>query len=285
MYERHFGLREQPFSLTPDTGYFIPLGTHREALTVLRVALEGGEGFIKVVGEVGTGKTMLCRKLLNTLGPAFVTAYLPNPFFGPQGICLAVAQELGVEDPPVGCGLHHLVERINQRVLEIRREGGSALLIIDEAQSLPTASLEAIRLLTNLESETRKLLQVVLFGQPELDVRLSTRRLRQVQQRVSFSADLDPLSAWETRGYVAHRLSVAGRSGDVPFTRGAMAMLHRASGGIPRIVNLVAHKSLMCAYGEGEPRVRSRHVRRAIIGTDCVRTRRPRWLSLPGIRL
>ncbi len=272
MYLRHFGLRDKPFGLTPDTDYFVPLEGHREALEVLRVALDEGEGFIKVVGEVGTGKTMLCRKLLATLGPGYETAWLPNPPSSPRGVLAAVAQDLGIalEDASV----HRVIEQVNERVLEIHRSGRQAVLVVDEAQSLPVHSLEVIRLLTNLETERSKLLQVVLFGQPELDERLAGHALRQLRQRISFSARLQPLGRGDTRGYVAHRLSVAGRSGDVPFTRGAIGALHRASGGIPRVVNLLGHKAMMAAYGRGEAKVRRRHVRRAIADTDAATSRR-----------
>ncbi len=270
MYLRHFGLREKPFSLTPNTGFFVPLASHREALETLVTALHEEEGFIQVIGEVGTGKTLLCRMLLGELDERFVTAYLPNPFLGPKGVYAAVARELGVavdDDAPT----HALLERIQDRVLELHLDGRRTVLVVDEAQSLPTASLEAIRLLTNLETERHRLLQVVLFGQPELEERLRTHALRQLAQRVSFTARLAPVSANDARSYLTQRLSAAGRSGDVPFTRTAIQALHRASGGNPRIMNLLCHKAMLAAYGRGQGRVGWRHVRRAVADTDTAK--------------
>jgi MSHA biogenesis protein MshM len=267
VYLRHFGLREKPFSLTPHTGFFVPLESHRQALETLVVALAEDEGFIKVIGEVGTGKTLLCRMLLERLDDAFVTAWLPNPFLGPEGVYDAVARELGAGGGE-GPFSHRLLERIQDRVLELHATGRRAVLIVDEAQSLPTASLEAIRLLTNLETRRRKLLQVVLLGQPELDARLRTRALRQLAQRVSFSARLEAVPARDARSYLAHRLSCAGSRAELPFTRRAVAVLHRASRGNPRVMNLLSHKAMLSAYGRGETRVRWRHVRRAVADTE-----------------
>ena len=228
------------------------------------------QGFIKVVGEVGTGKTLLCRLLVAELEDPWVTVHLSNSFLSPSGVYAALARELGVitdEDLPS----HQLIERIQNRVLELRAAGRRPVLLIDEAQSLPTASLEAIRLLTNLETERSKLLQVVLVGQPELDERLKNRALRQLGQRVSFSARLAPLSRGETRRYLRHRLSAAGRSTDLPFTGSAIRKLHRASGGIPRVLNLLCHKAMMSAYGRGDARIGYRHMRRAIVDTPATR--------------
>ena len=162
MYEQHFGLSEAPFSLTPDTGFFYNYPSHQEALNVLTVALSTGEGFIKVTGEVGTGKTLLCRKLLNTLGDDFVTAYIPNPILTPAALRHALADELGIRTAR-RTGQNRTVNLINERVIELQRKGKRVVLLLDEAQALPRDCLEAVRLLTNLETEKSKLLQVVLF--------------------------------------------------------------------------------------------------------------------------
>ena len=171
MYLYHFGLRELPFTITPNTDFFLALKSHQEAFAVLMTALKSGEGFIKVVGEVGTGKTLLCRKLLNEIPDHFFTAYIPNPYLKPDELRRAVAVELGVRTAQT-MSVQLLTQKIQERLLQLHNQGHSVVLMLDEAQALPAESLEALRLFTNLETESRKLLQVVLFAQPELDERL-----------------------------------------------------------------------------------------------------------------
>ena len=279
MYKEHFGLGEAPFTLTPDTGFFYNRGSHREALNVLLVALQSGEGFIKVTGEVGTGKTLLCRQLLNLLDERFVSAYLPNPFLNPTALRMALAEELGIEFAR-NIGQHRLLKLITARLIELSAAGKQVVVLLDEAQAIPDDSLEALRLLTNLETEKRKLLQVVLFGQPELDSRLAQDRLRQLKQRIVFSYRLKPLDRRALREYVGHRLHVAGYQGGPLLTGPALYQLHRASRGIPRLVNLLCHKALMAAYGNGSARVTLTHVRRAARDTEGVAHDRRRWMAL-----
>lgn len=273
MYLEHFRLREAPFSLTPDTGFFFADSVHREALNVLLVALRGGEGFVKITGEVGTGKTLLCRMLLNRLGADFLTCYLPNPFLTPSALRMAFAEELGLEFPR-NLGQHGLLQRINARLIALAAEGRRVVLCLDEAQSLPDDSLESLRLLTNLETEKSKLLQVVLFGQPELDRRLARPGMRQLRQRITFDYRLRPLARRAARAYVCHRLTVAGREDRGPFTQPALRALWHASRGVPRVLNILAHKSLLAAYGSGAARVGTRHVRRAVRDSRPRRTLR-----------
>ncbi len=263
MYLEHFKLREAPFSLTPDTGFFFADAVHREALNVLLVALRNGEGFVKITGEVGTGKTLLCRMLLKHLDGEFLTCYLPNPFLTPSALRMAFAEELGIGFPR-NLGQHRLLQLINERLIALSTAGRRVVLCLDEAQSLPDESLESLRLLTNLETEKTKLLQVVLFGQPELDRRLAHRRLRQLRQRITFAYRLRPLDRRAATGYLRHRLAVAGREDGGPLTPRASRALYRASGGIPRLLNIFAHKALLTAYGSGTARVGTRHVRRAV---------------------
>jgi MSHA biogenesis protein MshM len=270
MYLEHFGLEQHPFSITPDTDFFVNQGSHREALNVLLVALRSGEGFIKVTGEVGTGKSLLCRELLNTLDGEFVTAYLPNPFLNPTALRMALAEELGIEFAR-NTGQHRLLQLISERLIEICATGKRVALLIDEAQTLPDQSMEALRLLTNLETEKQKLLQVVLFGQPELDERLEGEHLRQLKQRITFSYRIRPLDRAALGNYLNHRLVVAGYSGEPLFTNMAMASLQRNSRGIPRLVNVLSHKALMSAYGRGEHLVCAHHVRRAASDTEDTR--------------
>jgi MSHA biogenesis protein MshM len=279
MYLQHFQLKEPPFTLTPDTEFFFNHGSHQEALNVLLVALQSGEGFIKVTGEVGTGKTLLCRQLLKVLDGSAVTAYIPNPFLNPTALRMALADELGIRFAR-NIGQHRLLQLINERLLQISAEGKQLVLLLDEAQTMPDDSLEALRLLTNLETEKRKLLQVVLFGQPELDTRLAMKQFRQLRQRIVFSYQLRPLDRRTLGNYVHHRLQVAGYQGPTLYNRRAIRQLHRASRGIPRLVNLLCHKSLMAAYGCGAARVARQHLVRAARDTEDVNRSRPRWLAL-----
>ena len=269
MYEQHFGLSEAPFSLTPDTGFFYNYPSHQEALNVLQVALYTGEGFIKVTGEVGTGKTLLCRKLLNTLGDDFVTAYIPNPILTPAALRHALADELGIRAAR-RTGQNRIVKLINERLMELKRKGKRVVVLLDEAQALPQDCLEAVRLLTNLETEKSKLLQVVLFGQPELDARLKDPSIRQLKQRISFSYKLQALNKNGVEGYVNHRLLTAGYNGPPLFTRRALGAVARSGRGIPRLTSILCHKALLAAYGQGTDYVAIKHVRSAIRDTEDI---------------
>lgn len=190
-YLKHFGLDEHPFSLTPDTAFFYPTLSGREASDVLLVALANNEGMVKISGEVGTGKTMLCRKLLNDLSGDYITAFIPNPALQPQPLYYAIATELGLTPDPKE-RFATLGQLLQRHLIELRAQGKHALVCVDEAQVMPDKSLEALRLLTNVETEKHKLLQIVLFAQPELDERLQHKHLRQLRQRISFSYTLSP---------------------------------------------------------------------------------------------
>jgi MSHA biogenesis protein MshM len=262
MYTAHFGLREAPFGITPDTSFFFGSPHSQEALNTLLVAARSGEGFIKITGEVGTGKTLLCRKFMATLGPDFVTAYIPNPYLEPRTLMLALADELEVALER-DVDQHRMLKAITNRLLQLAGGGKRVLLCLDEAQAIPVESLEALRLLTNLETEKRKLLQIVLFGQPELNRKLALQSIRQLAQRITFHYHLGPLSRADLDYYVAHRLRVAGRDGERLFSGAAIARLYRASGGVPRLVNILAHKALMLCYGEGKQEVAGAHVQAA----------------------
>ncbi|MFQ5515086.1 MAG: ExeA family protein [Myxococcota bacterium] len=267
MYFEHFGLSEPPFALTPNLRFRVPLPPYEEALHVLRLGIEGGEGLIKLVGEVGTGKTLLCRELLHSLGENFFTAYLPNPALDPRQLLHTLGEELGLGQGTTTEG-PDATSRILRRLIELRRHDRRVIVLVDEAQAMPDETIEALRLLTNLETESAKLLQLVLFAQPELDLRLARPELRQIRQRISLPHRLRPLKAAETRRYVGERLHCAGCTRDDLFSAASLALLQRASRGFPRLVNVLAHKSLLAAYGEGSPEVRRRHVRRAIRDTD-----------------
>ncbi len=271
MYLQHFKLNEMPFSLTPDTAFFMGRAGYREALNVLLVALRSGEGFMKVVGEVGTGKTILCRTLLKNISEEFACAYLPNPYLRPASLLLSIADELGIEYPK-RASQHQLLKRLNEGLLQFHAEGRRVMVCMDEAQAVPLQTLEALRLLTNLETEKTKLLQVVLFGQPELDKVLDEPSIRQLRQRITFSYQLLPLARDGVEEYLMHRLAIAGHDGPKLFEAKAVDEIARGSGGVPRLVNILAHKSLMAAFGEGEGRVNRSHAKRAVADTDDARS-------------
>lgn len=279
-YLRHFGLREPPFGITPDTSFFYPCRSTQEALNTLLVAVANGEGFIKITGEVGTGKTLLCRKFLATAGPDCVTAYLPNPMLDTRGLLLALAEELGAQLGQ-GADMRHLLKGIALTLLDLARQKKRVVLCMDECQALPLETLETVRLLTNLETEKRKLLQVVLFGQPELDRKLAHGAIRQLLQRITFQQHLKGLAEDEVGAYVAHRLAIAGYAGSPIFGPAALRALHRGSRGVPRLVNVLAHKALLLAYGEGCAAVQRRHVNVAIGDTPAAAPlARWAWLRL-----
>ncbi|MCU7376329.1 AAA family ATPase [Paucibacter sp. O1-1] len=269
MYLQHFGMGQLPFTLTPNTSFFFGLAPHVEALQVLQTALETGEGFIKVTGEVGTGKTLICRKLLNDLPTQYHCAYLPNPYLSPKELRFAVAGELGL-NLPNKIDQQQLTRLIHERLLELNHQGFHVLLVLDEAQAIPDDSIEALRLFTNLETESRKLLQVVLFGQQELDERLAQAKFRQLRQRITFSYHLRPLSWDEIQAYIQYRLTTAGYQGTQLFNVSDIKLLAKAARGIPRLVNILAHKSLLLCYGEGAQKVQTKHCRAAIRDTEDI---------------
>ena len=279
-YLSHFALREAPFGITPDTSYFFRCRASQEALNTLLVAIGNGDGFVKITGEVGAGKTLLCRKLLATLDESWVTGYIPNPSFEPRSLMLALAEELEV---PVDAGVeqHRLLRAITRQLLDFARARKRVVLCIDESQSMPLETLETLRLLTNLETEKRKLLQVVLFGQPELDHRLRSESIRQLRQRIVFEHRLQGLADDEVGAYVAHRLAVAGHKGGSLLADGSRRALHLASRGLPRLINILMHKALLLAYGEGASTVARKHLRGAIADTPAASRPRLWWWPMP----
>ncbi|MCP3688860.1 MAG: AAA family ATPase [Gammaproteobacteria bacterium] len=260
MYETYYGFTEKPFSLTPDTDFFFQSYTHQEALNVLLVAIKSGDGFVKLTGEVGTGKTLLCRKLLDSLDHNYNTVYIPNPYMSCNALLDAVIAEMGIaekleKDNYLAC--------INSYLIDSARQSKATVIILDEAQSLPEESLEAIRLLSNLETEKKKLVQIVLFGQPELDHKLSHSSIRQLQQRIMHAYHLKPLSKKVIRDYLQHRVKSAGYVGPELFDRSARQLLFKISQGVPRIINVLSNKAMMQAYASGEFYISKKHIQAA----------------------
>ena len=285
MYTAFYGLFEKPFSLSPDPRYLFFADGHREALAHLRYGIDQGEGFIAVTGEVGTGKSTLCRALIEGLGEDTELAFLFNPPRSATELLQAIAHEFGLV--PAGRQRHGLNDQLNQFLVDRKQQGLRVLLIIDEAQNLDTDVLEEIRLLSNLETANSKLIQIVLLGQPELDRKLDSRELRQLRERISVRWFLGPLSREEAGAYVAHRLQVAaGEKRDV-FTPGALREIFRRSGGIPRRINLLADRCLLAGFGASEHQIGRAVVRRAaaeIEGGRAPRRFGASWLN-PRIAL
>jgi MSHA biogenesis protein MshM len=278
MYLRHFNFTELPFSITPDTSFFMNRAGYQDALNVLTVALRSGEGFVKVVGEVGVGKTILCRTLMKSVNKEFVTAYIHNPYIKPDSLLFAIADALSVKYTDK-ISQHVLMKLITRALLDVHRKGNKVVVCLDEVQAMPVQTLESLRLLTNLETEKRKLLQVVLFGQPELDTLLSQPSVRQLKQRITFSYRLLPLNKVAMYGYIRHRLEIAGCNDKSLFTKRACEAIYRHSNGIPRLINILCHKSLICAYGEGKQQVTHKHIKLAALDIEHAKDKPESWLD------
>lgn len=284
MYERHFSLREAPFSITPDSSYFYPHEGVQSALNMLLVALRSGEGFLKIVGEVGCGKTVLCRQLLSLLKDECVTAYIPNPDMGPDDLLMTLAHDLDVS-VPANASRHQLLNALRDCLLAHASADRRVVVCIDEAQAIPLRTVESLRLLSNLETEKRKLLQLVLLGQPELDEKLSRPEIRQLLQRITFSEYLGPIAAQRVPAYLEHRLLRAALDDTTDtrvFESDAALLLAELSGGVPRLVNVLAHKCMMLAYGEDDHRINVTHVRLAALDTLGLHSGAGWWARWPA---
>ncbi|MFU8857434.1 MAG: AAA family ATPase [Deferrisomatales bacterium] len=262
MYSAYFGLTEEPFALTPDPRFLYLSPLHREALAHLLYGMGEAGGFVQLTGEVGTGKTTLCRSLLEQAPEEVDVGLIFNPRQTPAELVASVCDEFHVLYPPGTTSLKVLTDGLNRRLLEGHSAGRRAVLVVDEAQNLSVDSLEQIRLLTNLETTTSKLLQILLIGQPELRALMGRPELRQLAQRVTARYHLAPLTPEETAEYVRHRLGVAGASEPL-FSPGALSLVHRLSGGVPRLVNVLCDRALLGAYAQGLRTVGPALVRRA----------------------
>src|SRR3954465_296690 len=247
MYNQFYGFREPPFNITPDPRFLFFSDRHREAYNHILFGIRERKGFIQITGEVGAGKTTLCRALLDELGPNYVTALILNPCLNPEQLLRTILKELGLQ--PGEADRATCLEMLNTFLLEQLAQGNDVVLLIDEAQDLGAELLEQVRLLSNLETDQRKLLQIVLVGQPELRDKLNERGLRQLRQRITVRYHLTPLSRPEVEHYIHHRLQVVGANGRPAFTPWAVRSVFRYSGGIPRLVNAVCDKALLAGDG------------------------------------
>ena len=259
MYLSHFGLDEPPFRITPHTDFFFGGANRGATLEALLYAITHDEGIVKVAGEVGSGKTMLCRMLLERLPEKVETLYLANPSLSRQEILGAIADELGI--PTDGKATHSLTRALQDALIERYAEGKRVVLLIDEAHAMPAESLEEIRLLSNLESKAAKLLQIALFAQPELDERLAATDMRQLRERITQHFNLTPLKQDDVAAYIEFRLRAAGYRGPNPFTAEAVAMIAKISEGLSRRINILADKALLAAYSSGTHQVGSHEIK------------------------
>ncbi|HEY8555644.1 MAG TPA: AAA family ATPase [Burkholderiales bacterium] len=262
MYTRYFGLRENPFALPPDPRYLYLAPRYQEALAHLLYGISQGGGFVQLTGEVGTGKTMMIRALLERLPPEVNAALILYPLLSVEEFVASICDDLGIPSAERGSSLKGAIDALNRFLLENHAKGRRTVIIIDEAHRLSHEVLEQVRLLTNLETTKEKLLQILLVGQPELTGLLAQPNLRQLAQRITARYNLGPLTAAETAQYVRRRLEVAGAKGPI-FTPGALRAVHRLAGGIPRLINTFCDRALLGAYAHGRNRVTAALLRRA----------------------
>ncbi len=282
MYYEHFGLSEAPFKITPNTDFFFGGGNRGPILEALIYAITQGEGIVKVSGEVGSGKTMLCSMLQSRLPAHVETVYLANPSVSPEEILHAIAFELqlGVDRNTSRLAVMHAIQ---DHLLKRHAEGRRVVLFIEESQGMPLVTLEEIRLLSNLETKSDKLLQIVLFGQPELDENLRQPQIRQLKERITHSFRLEPLTVPEIREYLMFRMRAAGYRGPDLFSDAVVREIARISAGLTRRINLITDKALLAAFSENTHSIRQKHIDAAVRDSEFAQQprmpgARPRWL-------
>lgn len=261
MYEAFYGLAAQPFSITPDPRFLFLSRRHREAMEHMLFGITQRKGFVQITGEVGAGKSTICRAVLAELGDQYATALILNPVGSGLQLLRSILRELGLSDR--GNDRVRLLGRLNEFLLARLAAAQDAVILIDEAQDLSDELLEEVRLLSNLETDDRKLVQIVLVGQPELRARIARPELRQLRQRITVRYHLGPLDRTEIEAYITHRLNVAGGNGRPAFSAMALRAIYRFSRGVPRLVNAICDKALLCGYVEGQEELGWRQVRRA----------------------
>lgn len=274
MYNHHFGFTERPFKLVPNPAYLFLSTSHEEALAHLAYAVDQGDGFAVIIGEVGTGKTTLCRVFLDRLDATVKPAYIFNPKLNSVQLLQAINDEFGLSSQ--ADNTKELIDTLNGFLLHEKGEGRKPLILIDEAQNLTLDVLEQLRLLSNLETSRDKLLQIILVGQPELGELLDSHELRQLRQRITLSCMLLPFSLRETRDYIEHRINLASRKPGTLFDRSACRVIHAFAGGVPRLINIACDRALLTAFGRNKQRITS-----AIAG-EAIRELKGRWHEQPG---
>ena len=247
MYEKFFSFREKPFKLVPNPDYLFLSKSHEETLAHLNYALAEGDGFVEIIGEVGTGKTTLCRTFLESLGPDTIAAYIFNPMLGPRQLIRAINDELGIKYD--ADNTKDLIDNLNSFLMRKKARRKKVILLIDEAQNLSRNVLEQLRLLSNLETNQEKLLQIILVGQPELSEILDSHELRQLSQRITLRYHLSPLNHKETVEYIRYRINIAAQNPAIKFNRSAFRQIYKYSRGIPRVINIACDRSLLTAFG------------------------------------
>ena len=280
MYLEHFGLREAPFRITPHTEFFFAGANRGATLEGLLYAITAGEGLVKVTGEVGSGKTMLCRVLIERLPKTVETIYLAVPSLTRDEMLASIASDLGIDT--TGASTHKLMRGLQEKLIELHTAGRQVVALIDEAHAMPLGTLEEIRLLSNLETGTQKLLQIVLFGQPELEQHLALPNMRQLKERITHSFALEPLPPRDIRDYIDFRLRAAGYRGPDLFGPDALRVIAEASEGLTRRINIYADKTLLAAFAAATHTVSADHARAAVSDTQIVMAQResPRRLAL-----
>lgn len=270
MYLEHFKLKQYPFVITPNVDFYCELPTHQEALNILLVSIEMHDGIIKITGEPGSGKTLLCQILLNRLNKEYTAISLPNPYLSHDDIIETILYELGLEDKKDMSKVQQHKE-MEKLLLNLVKENKKVILLFDEAQGLSEETLESLRIISNLEHNSKKLLQMVLLGGSELNERLNQPKLRHFKQRISFSYELKAIEKNSIKDYVMHRLSKAATNKtQIELTKSAHDLLYNASKGSPRMINIICHKALMAAYGKGESHINFDSVKNAIDDTTSI---------------
>ena len=287
MYEQYYGFTEKPFSLTPDPKYLYRSQSHANAFELLQYAIQRREGFVVVTGDIGTGKTTLCRALLEQIDQTTVTALILNPFLSEEDLLRRILQDFGVVSRAdvkagrlAGVSKQELIDTLYDFLLGLIPLKASAVVIIDEAQNVPLHVLEQIRILSNLETNKEKLLQIILVGQLNLHGLLRSPELRQLDQRISIRYQLKPLDAEAAAAYVRHRLTIAGGAGSVAFSSQALALVHKISAGIPRLINLICDRALLAGFSVQSARITPDMVRHAVKSLDVAPPQAPQfeWL-------